>query len=192
LATGLSASRLPADPTADVALLARIVDRDATALAELYDRHARVLFGLLLRMLSDHSEAEEILQDVFVHVWARAGTYNVSLGSPLVWCVGLARRRAIDRLRARSARPKAVEGVPAPRAVTTPEGHAGEQRRIAIRALDCLPASQREVIEHAYFLGLTHSELAERLSLPVETVKTRIQQGMMGLRQQLHQRDGMR
>jgi RNA polymerase sigma-70 factor (ECF subfamily) len=192
--TSLRGQRLSDDAPADIGLLARVVGRDANALEELYDRHGRVLFGLILRILGDRAEAEEVLQEVFVLVWTRAGTYDVSLGSPIGWLVGIARNRAIDRLRALATRLKAAEAVPPPPAVTSPEVQAAhrERQQIVARALDCLPANQRELIEQAYFLGLSHSELALRFSLPVGTVKTRIRQGMISLRQQLHDADGIR
>ena len=92
------------DTRTDIALLDRIVARDEQAVADLYDRHNRLLFGLILRILRDRSEAEEVLQEVFVLVWTRAETYNVALGSPAAWLVRIARNRGIDRLRANNVR----------------------------------------------------------------------------------------
>ena len=91
------------DPT-DVRLLQRIAARDTGALAELYDRHSRLLFGLILRIVRDRAEAEEILQEAFVRVWTRAETYDAQIGGPLPWIVRVARNCAIDRLRARRVR----------------------------------------------------------------------------------------
>jgi RNA polymerase sigma-70 factor (ECF subfamily) len=175
------------DAQADIRLLERIVARDEHAVAELYDRHNRLLFGLILRILRDRSESEEVLQEVFVLVWTRAETYNVALGSPAAWLVRVARNRAIDRLRANNVRLRAVESAPAPAAAENPESRASlsEQQRAVGRALDTLPPDQRELIEQAYFLGLTQSELAERFKLPLGTVKTRIRTGMLALRLQL-------
>ena len=99
---------------ADVLLLARVAARDQSALGDLYDRHSRLLFGLILRVLRDRAEAEEVLQEVFVQAWTRAGTYNVALGSPAGWLVGIARNRAIDRLRANTVRARTAEAAPAP------------------------------------------------------------------------------
>ncbi len=164
--------------------------RDSSALAELYDEHSRLLFGLILRILKDRGEAEEVLQEVFVQAWTRAGTYNLQLGSPVGWLVGIARNRAIDRLRSNSVRVRTLEAAPEPFPVETPEGTAavGEKRRDVQRALDALPTDQRELIEMAYFLGFTHSELAARFNLPLGTVKTRIRTGMLALRGQLEAR----
>jgi RNA polymerase sigma-70 factor (ECF subfamily) len=177
------------DPHADIALIDRIVERDERAVGELYDKHNRLLFALILRVLRDRSEAEEVLQEVFVLVWTRAETYNVSLGSPVGWLVRIARNRAIDRFRSNTVRVRAVESAPLPEAGESPERSAfsSEQQRAVARALNSLPIDQRELIEQAYFLGLTQSELAERHRLPLGTVKTRIRTGMLALRQQLSQ-----
>ena len=176
------------DTRADIALLDRIVARDEHAVAELYDKHCRLLFGLILRILRDRSEAEEVLQEVFLQVWTRAETFNVALGSPAGWLVRIARNRAIDRLRANAVRLRAVEEAPVDTtSAASPETNAalGEQQRAVARALDTLPSEQRVLIEQAYFLGLTQSELAERFKLPLGTVKTRIRTGMLALREQL-------
>ncbi len=168
----------------------RMVARDATAVGELYDRHSRLLFGLILRVLGHRSDAEEVLQEVFMTVWNRSETYNVALGPPVAWLVRVARNRAVDRLRSNAVRLRTVEAiVPNHVEVDTPETHAAssEQQRQVARALDTLPDEQRELIEQAYFLGLTQSELAERHKLPLGTVKTRIRTGMLTLRQCLSQ-----
>ena len=177
------------DTSGDILLIERIVARDQAAVGELYDRHGRLLFGLILRIIRDRSEAEEILQEVFVLVWTRAVTYNLLIGPPAAWLVRVARNRAIDRLRANSVRLRAVESVPEPEPVENPESRArvSEQQRAVARALESLPPDQRVLIEQAYFLGLTQSELAERFKLPLGTVKTRIRTGMLALREQLSQ-----
>jgi RNA polymerase sigma-70 factor (ECF subfamily) len=177
------------DTRGDILLIERIVARDQDAVGELYDRHCRLLFGLILRIIRDRSEAEEILQEVFVLVWTRAETYNVSIGPPAAWLVRVARNRAIDRLRANNVRLRAVESAPEPDPVESPESRArvSEQQRAVARALESLPPDQRVLIEQAYFLGLTQSELAERFKLPLGTVKTRIRTGMLALREQLSQ-----
>jgi RNA polymerase sigma-70 factor, ECF subfamily len=177
------------DTGADIVLIERIVARDEAAVGALYDRHCRLLFGLILRIIRDRSEAEEILQEVFVLVWTRAETYNVSIGPPAAWLVRIARNRAIDRLRANNVRLRAVESAPEPAPAENPESKASvsEQQRAVARALESLPSDQRVLIEQAYFLGLTQSELAERFKLPLGTVKTRIRTGMLALREQLSQ-----
>jgi RNA polymerase sigma-70 factor, ECF subfamily len=178
------AVQIPEETRADVALLERIAARDQRALAELYDRHSRLIFGLILRILRFRADAEEVLQEVFVQAWTRTDTYNASLGSPAGWLIGIARNRAIDRLRTNAVRTRTAEQAPQPPSVTTPEAHAaaGERRRDVAQALATLPPEQRELIEHAYFEGLTQSELAERFKLPLGTVKTRVRTGLLSLR----------
>ena len=181
-----------ADARADVALIERIVQRDASAVGELYDRHHRLLYGLITRIVRDRGEADEVLQEVFVSVWNRADSYDVSAGSPIAWLVRIARNRAIDRLRANTTRRRALDAMPfeqPPAEPLNPETGAwlAEQRRAVAQALDAIPRDQRDLIEDAYYLGLTQSELAERHRLPLGTVKTRIRSGLLTLRQHLAQ-----
>jgi RNA polymerase sigma-70 factor (ECF subfamily) len=172
------------DTRADVAIVSRIAARDERALGELYDRHSRLLFGLLVRMLKQRGDAEEVLQEVFVQAWTRADTYNPALGSPAGWLIGIARNRAIDRLRTNAVRLRAVERADQPAAIETPEASAAtsEKQRDVQRALAALPPEQRELITHAYFDGMTQSELATRFNLPLGTVKTRVRTGLLTLR----------
>src|SRR5262245_45934500 len=183
------------DPT-DLILLQRIVARDTGALADLYDRHSRLLFGLILRIMRDRAEAEEILQEVFLRVWTRAELYDPRLGGPLPWLIRLARNCAIDRLRARGLRdvvnaPALDDSIAAPAHSTTdihtPETTVlnAERRKTVTDALAVLPAEQRRLIEAAFFEGYTHTELAKRFGLPLGTVKTRIRAGMIAMRQRM-------
>jgi RNA polymerase sigma-70 factor (ECF subfamily) len=180
----------------DLGLLQRIVARDAVALADLYDRHNRLLFGIILRIVRDRAEAEEVLQEAFVRVWTRAELYDPQLGGPTPWLVRLARNCAIDRLRLRrnrdaAGRPAPDESVedtaPAGTDIRTPEAIVldAERRGTVIDALADLPAEQRRLIEAAFFEGYTHSELAKRFGLPLGTVKTRIRAGMIAMRQRM-------
>jgi RNA polymerase sigma-70 factor, ECF subfamily len=184
------------DGTADRLLLERIARRDATAVAELYDRHCRVLYGIALRILRSASDAEDVLQDVFVRVWTRADSYDERLGAPGAWLTRIARNRAIDKLRARATRgdahPPSLDELNALERTTvsdqpSPETTAEQsQTRHDIRgALALLPDEQRTLIEAAFFEGYTHSELADRFGLPLGTVKTRIRSGMLAMRQRL-------
>jgi RNA polymerase sigma-70 factor (ECF subfamily) len=172
---------------ADLALLNRVIARDESAIGELYDRHSRLLYGLILRILRDRGEAEEVLQEVFLQVWTRAETYKAELGAPAAWLVRIARNRSIDRFRTNSVRTRTVEAAPQPPPVETPEARAAmsEQQRAVAHALEALPPEQRQLIEEAYFSGLTQSELAERFGLPLGTVKTRVRTGLMTLRREL-------
>jgi RNA polymerase sigma-70 factor (ECF subfamily) len=184
------------DATPDLSLLQRIAAHDTAALAELYDRHSRLLFGLIVRIVRDRGDAEETLQEAFVRVWTRAETYDAQMGGPLPWIVRVARNCAIDRLRSRRVR-AAVDApaldvadveaaVPDP-GIQTPEAAVldAEKRRTLTGALAGLPADQRQLIEAAFFEGYTHSELAQRFGLPLGTVKTRIRAGMVTMRKRL-------
>ena len=180
----------PSEPDqrlADIALLERVAARDQHALAELYDRHSRLLFGLIVRIVRDRAEAEEVLQEVFLAVWTKAATYSATLGSPVGWLVRLARNRAIDHFRTGRVLARTLESVETPPIGDNPEEAASRnQERSRVRsALDTLPDEQRALIEQAYFRGMTHSELAEAFALPLGTVKTRVRAGMQALRQQL-------
>jgi RNA polymerase sigma-70 factor (ECF subfamily) len=175
-------------------LLERIARRDGSAIGELYDRHARVLFAIVCRIVRDQGEAEDVLQEAFVRVWEKADTYNRALGTPAAWLIRIARNRAIDRLRARRARPvtepqdDAVLVTPADEQVVPgPERAAerSEERGAIAAALTHLTSEQRLLIEAAFYEGYTQSELAEKFHLPLGTVKTRIRTGMMALRGQL-------
>ena len=164
----------------DMALLERIVARDACSVAVLYDRHSRLLFNLILRILRDRADAEDVLQEVFVAVWTRAESYNPTLGPPAAWLVRIARNRAIDRFRSNAARGRLADASQhQPSAAPAP---GPEERHDVVRALGVLPREQRELVEQAYFMGLTHSELAARFGLPLGTVKTRVRTGLLALR----------
>ena len=183
--------------TDDLVLLQRIAARDGAALAEFYDRHSRLAFAIIRRILQRAPDAEDALQEVFVRVWSRAETYDPRLGSPAAWVIRIARNRAIDRLRALQVRadvnapvPAAAEGAPPePPAPDTPEtlmqsAHAAMAVRGAVAAL---PAAQRTLIEAAFFEGCTHQELSARFGVPLGTVKTRIRNGLVSLRVRLEQ-----
>ncbi len=157
-------------------------------MAELYDRHARPIYSLALRILGDETEAEDIVQEVFSQAWKQAARYNASRGAVGAWLLTLARSRAIDRLRAKRARPGDVSdervagqlvdaGPPADLLVLS-----SEQVARVRAALDELPLLQRAAIELAYYEGLTHAEIADRLEQPLGTVKTRIRLAMLKLR----------
>jgi RNA polymerase sigma-70 factor (ECF subfamily) len=184
----------------DINLLIRIAARDDSALAEFYDRHSRLAYSLIMRIVRSQSDAEEVLQETFVRVWSRTETYNALLGSPTAWLIRIARNRAIDRLRSRRVRtavtaesppgtePEAVRAVE-PITHDTPETVlAGNTTAGVVRsALASLTAGQRELIEAAFFEGYTHAELAARFGMPLGTVKTRIRAGLAAMRDRLEQ-----
>lgn len=178
---------------ADQASLARIARGDQLAFGELYDRHARLVFSLALRILQDRSDAEDVVQEVFTQVWAQAARYDPGRGAVAAWMLMLARSRAIDRLRARRARPESAaeasiaESVADSSATQDLELLSSEQVARLRLALQELPEAQRKALELAYYEGLTHAEVATRLSEPLGTVKTRIRQAVIKLRESLGQ-----
>lgn len=171
----------------DRELLEQVAAGQEDAVAALYDRHSRLLFGLVLRIVRDRAEAEEILQEVFYSVWSKAHSYNPALGVPAAWLVRLARNRAIDRVRTNHVRERTHEAAATPMAPDSPEQAAvrGQQQAGVVGALGRLPDEQRVLIEQAYYWGWTQSELATRFGLPLGTVKTRIRSGMIALREHL-------
>jgi len=183
------------DPSleADRQLVVAVANGSSDALGRLYDRHAAAVFGLARRMLARVEDAEEVVQDVFAQVWRDATRYAEERASVAGWIVMLARTRAIDRLRARRARPDLEHGVepsiapPLPAGDRSPEqtASAAEDGRKVKQALASLPEAQRTLVELAYYEGLTHSEIAERTGVPLGTVKTRLRTAMATLRSAL-------
>jgi RNA polymerase sigma-70 factor (ECF subfamily) len=171
-------------------LIRSAAEGDQQALATLYDTTSRAIYGLLLRILADHSAAEEVLLDVYAQVWRQAGAYNRERGTPLAWLTTIARSRAIDRLRRTRHEQQRTgpldEALRGAGGESVEEGvRAGEVRAVVRAALDALVPEQREVIELAYYGGMSHSEIAAARGLPLGTVKTRTRLGMMRLREML-------
>jgi RNA polymerase sigma-70 factor, ECF subfamily len=171
-------------------LIKDIAEGNDQALASLYDATSRTVYGLLLRILSDPSSAEEVLLDVYTQVWRQARSYSAERGRPLAWLTTIARSRAIDRLR--RGRQEHQLNVPLEEATRAAHGDsiedgvlAGELGAVVRAALDELAPEQREVIELAYYGGMSHSEIAAARNLPLGTVKTRTRLGMMRLREML-------
>jgi RNA polymerase sigma-70 factor, ECF subfamily len=175
----------------DRTLLARMAQGDGDALAQLYDRHARPVYSLAVRILRDGRDAEDVVQEVFTQAWRQASRYTATRGPAGAWLSTLTRSRAIDRLRARRARPERASDDAAATALidaSPPIEHqllSAEQVARVRAALDDLPLLQRVAIELAYFEGLSHVEIADRLEQPLGTVKTRIRLAMGKLREML-------
>lgn len=162
---------------------------DASAVADLYDRHARAIYSLALRMLADGAEAEDVVQDVFTQAWRQAGLYDPARAPVIGWLLVIARARTLDRLRARRSRIGLTgEGPdPAELADVAPgqdvQAIGREQGSRVRAALAALTAAQREAIELAYYKGLSQSDIAARLEQPLGTIKTRIRSGLLRLRE---------
>ncbi|GAB3611367.1 sigma-70 family RNA polymerase sigma factor [Humibacter ginsengiterrae] len=178
------------DPSQDAdGLLVRVAAGDQPAFGALYDAVASRVFGAVLRLVIDRSQAEEVTQEVFLEIWQSAYVFDPNRGRAIGWIMTLAKRRAIDRIRSAQAahdrdlrvgiREYRVEDDVADAAEV-----AVESERVAV-ALERLPDAQRQAIALAYDGGLTHTEIAEVLGIPVGTVKTRLRDGMIRLRHEL-------
>ena len=174
-------SDLPPERATDADLLGRIAARDRGAFEELYGRYARPLYGLALRMLGDRGRAEDAVQEAFTSVWRSASNYRRERGAAAPWLYAVARNAIVDRARARRE--------PVAEAPDLPSGELGppEQAEAAFvswrvhRALEELPAAEREALELAYWGGLSQSEVAGYLGIPLGTVKTRTRSGLARL-----------
>ena len=184
----------------DSALLMAIARREVTALGQLYDRRGGLLFALCLRVLKDRMAAEEALEDIFWELWTHADRYDASRGAALSYMLSLTHSRAVDKLRS-GARHRRLEldtdraakgssaGAPVRRDVNLagPVDNAVDQenRECVREALTSLPSDQRQAVEMAFFDGLTHVQIAEKLEQPLGTIKTRIRQALVRLRKAL-------
>ena len=164
-------------------LLARIGARDQDALLAIYRRHARRVHGFALRMLNSADDAEELVEEVFMEVWQRAGSYQPQRGGPLAWIFVIARSRTIDRLRKRQREQRPAAWQP-DAAARDPHQEAWARQTAAVvrAALDDLPKEQREVLDACYYGGLSQSQAATALGLPIGTVKTRARAALQHLR----------
>lgn len=195
-AAGSDAPPLRVDTT-DVDLLTRMAMGEETALGALYDRWSPLISSLAMHLLRDVSEVEEVVEETFWQAWRQAARYEAARGAVSTWLTTIARSRALDRLRARRRRQEEpwsglsehdrdaqVDSAPAtgdPAAMA----ESSERRRLVLAALEALPPEQREVIELAYFGGLSQSEIADKTGQPLGTVKTRVRLAMEKLREPL-------
>ena len=161
-------------------------ERDSAAFEELYRRYSRAIYGVVRKMLGDHARSEDVVQEAFANVWRAAGGYRRERGVATGWLFAIARNAAADALRARTVQPGGD-----PPDVADPEPLPDERAGAAQEAfrlhstVDSLPDREREVIAMAYFEGLSQSEVAERLDIPLGTVKTRTRSGLSRLAQRL-------
>jgi RNA polymerase sigma-70 factor (ECF subfamily) len=179
------------EPNSLLEFLQRMARGEHAALARCYDQMGPVVFSLAVRMLRDRPAAEDVTQDIFIQVWRQAANYDTTRGSPEAWIMMIARTRILDRLRSRSAgiilKPVGDNLPDAPDAEDWPEDLA-ISREDAVnvrRALAELPQDQKHAIELAFFDGLTHVEISEKLNVPLGTIKTRIRLGLIKIRDSL-------
>jgi RNA polymerase sigma-70 factor (ECF subfamily) len=164
---------------------------DQAAFASLYDASRHLVYAIALRILREPADAEEVTLDVYMQVWRTAKDYTDERGSVGAWLAMLARSRSLDHIRSHASRTRREE--PFPELIQFRSGGPGpdhqtemsQHRRRVASALETLPPEQREVIQLAFFSGLTHTELADQLNQPLGTVKTRVRQGMIKIRELL-------
>lgn len=177
----------------DLALLGRVQSGDESALAEMYDRYTPLLYPVALRILRSPADAEDAIQDAWMQVWRRSATYDTHRGTVGAWLVTVARTRALDRWRSKATRTR-IEGGVDPEPLVPPVDPAADAvaGQIGVRVRDALAQlqpQQRQVLEIAYFEGLSQTEIAERLKAPLGTVKSWTRQGLMRLRELLPQEE---
>lgn len=175
----------------DVALVGAMAAGDESALGALYDRWVDAVTSLVVRIVRDARDAEEVVEAVFWQAWLQAGRYAAERGTPGAWLLAMARSRSLDRVRTVQRRREDAatddtifEKIPA---TGDPLSHLDARERAArvMEALGTLPDEQREVLELAYFEGLSQTEIADRLAQPLGTVKTRARLGLRKLRERL-------
>ena len=196
-AAATATPRRTGDPVAkaiDLALMRRIAERDPKALRELYDRHAGLIYAIALKMLKSRDESDELVTDIFWELWNRADRYDPVRAAPVTYMVTLARSRCIDRLRRSRRHPTTsldagAQQQEAPESSPLADTLLAENRGLVRHALSQLDTNQRQALESAYYEGLTHSEIAEKLGKPLGTVKTYIRQGLIRLREALRKTD---
>ena len=171
-------------------LLRRIALGDEAAFAALYDRFSPVLYGAAIRMMNDATEAEDVVQEAFIYIWRRAGSFDSTRSSAFAWAVMIVRNKGIDKLRVRLRGERLRERVNAsPELFTDRDEQSAQEpllreRRTEVHsALTEMPAEQRQALELAFFSGLTHEQIAEQLGAPLGTIKARIRRGLLRLRQ---------
>ncbi len=174
----------------DSYLLTQISQGNQTALSLLYDRYARLVQGLAYRILNSSEDAEEVVIDVFSQIWRKAQMYDPKKSRVDTWIFMITRSRALDRLRSLTRANQAVmvseQWMAFPVDTTEEDLIIAERREQVQQAIAQLPSEQRQVIELAYYQGLSHAEIAAQIGLPLGTIKTRIRLGLNKLRRELH------
>jgi RNA polymerase sigma-70 factor (ECF subfamily) len=180
----------------DEELVGQIVHQKPEAVRALYRRYGRLVYSLALHIVGDHSAAEEITQDVFMRVWEKAGTYDAGKAKVITWLSRIARNQAIDVLRRRNRRGEHERETweflkfAADRVDHDPveDVELSSQRKEVRAAVAALPENQQQALSLAFFQGLTHRQIAEKLGVPLGTVKTRIRDAMQKLRNRFDER----
>jgi RNA polymerase sigma-70 factor (ECF subfamily) len=169
----------------DIALMTAMANGDRAALAALYDRHAPTLLALGLRIVKHRGEAEDLLHDVFLEAWRNAKSYDLNRGRVRTWLVIRMRSRALDVLKSARVSRRTDDERVAERVVGDDDPSASPDQRRVRAALSEIPPEQRTILELAYFEGLSCSDIATRLTIPIGTVKSRLAAALSKLRNTL-------
>lgn len=183
--------RASSNNSEEVDIMRRIKNKDEQALSELYDLYNRLLYGMIFSIVKSKPEAEDILQEVFIKIWKKAGSFNQQRGNVFSWIVTLTRNRAIDRTRSKGYKnqQKTTGDINSP-AINLKSEHydplettiLADRSELVNQALSEIPEKQCKVLEIAYYRGLTQSEISDKFEIPLGTVKTRMRQGMIKLK----------
>lgn len=169
-------------PAGDGVLLDRVRANDQGAMAEFCDRYGRLVYSIALRVLKDPSQAEDLMQEVFLQVWRNPGAFEQGRGSLGAWLAVVARNRAVDVLRRRKPDDSMDDVVLASSTNLASEVESAWMMEKVRQAMGVLPAEQQRSVELAFFEGMTHAEIAAKTGDPLGTVKTRIRTALMSLR----------
>ena len=181
----------------DLRLLMKIKKKDQSAFGQLYDRYSALIYTMVLRIVKSSEEAEDLLQEIFVQIWNKAEMFSESKGSVYTWIMTIARRKAIDRLRSKENIYKGSR-LDVDRTLELPDAAyqvnplaaaiSEEYESLMKSALSLLNADQRTILELSYYEGYTQAQISDRLGVPLGTVKTRMRQGLIKLRDYLKER----
>lgn len=187
----------PETTTTDDVLFQRMAEQDQAALAEIYDRYAKVVYTVACRILKNPTEAEDVTQEIFIQLWKKSSSYHSKTGTALSWIITMTRNKSIDRLRSQKKHSH-LSDQDVEQSQSTPEETEKnnlffhpllqkEKRTLIQKALTTLPKDQYKAIELAFFSGFTQKEIAQKLNQPLGTIKARIRRGMMQLRKPLQE-----
>ncbi len=184
----------------EVEWLAGISKEDSGSLEQLYDAYHRYAYRLLFAILKQQEEVEDVMQDVFAHIWKNASKYDASKGSAYAWILTVIRNKGLDRLRSKAMRNQSItshdhsdrgyDWLPATEPIADDELELNDRARRVHQALSNISRIQRQTLHLAYFEGLSQSEISERLNMPLGTVKTHIRTGMLAMRDALASTEG--
>ncbi len=189
-------TKIESNPEEEAVWLRAVANGDRQAFRQLHDRFKGVIYTTIYKVLNDHQDTEDVMQEVFAQIWGKARLFDNQRGKPLTWCTTMARNRAIDRIRSKQRRARLRDALEEENKKEEPlvsrnsldEVNSNETKGIVRGAVLELSDEQREAIELAYFAGLTQNEVADRLGEPLGTIKARIRRGILKLQGKVRSR----